>query len=201
MGSIAFQGLYQQQPTSEEGYLIKSAWIQRYKELPKVTESSIITADLTFKGGKESDFVVLQKWVKVKADYYLADMARGQWDFTQTLFHMKHFLNTHKDCTNIVIEDAANASAVFSTIKQHVSGVRLWKPQTSKEARLLAIAPLFESKNIYIPEDQKYDILVSELLGFPNVTHDDTVDACTMALLNLKNQSSGLIMTLGERIF
>jgi predicted phage terminase large subunit-like protein len=201
MGTISFQGLYQQQPTSEEGYLIKSAWIQRYKDPPRIFETTIITADLTFKGEKTSDYVVFQKWGKVGPNFYLLDMVRGQWDFTQTLFHMKHFLHKHKDCTNIVIEDAANASAVFSTIKQHVSGVRLWKAQTSKESRLIAVAPLFESNNIFIGEDEKYAILISELLGFPNMAHDDTVDACTMALLNLKNQSSGLIMTLGERIF
>lgn len=208
IGTLNFEGLYQQEPTKSEGNIIKSDWIQRYTELPKIVNNdSIITFDLTFKGkkksdkGKGSDYVVGHKWQKVGVDYYLLDMIRGQFDFTETLFHMKQFLNKHKDCTNIVIEDAANASAVYSTIKQHISGVRLWKPETSKEARLMAVAPLFEAKNIYIPKDEKYDILVSELLGFPLSSHDDTVDACSMALLNLKTQSGGLIMSLGERIF
>lgn len=202
IGTLNFEGLYQQEPTATEGNIIKSDWIQRYTELPKiVSNDSIITFDLTFKGTKNSDYVVGQKWQKIGPDYYLLDMIRGQWDFTQTLFHMKQFLNKHKECLNIVIEDAANASAVYSTIKQHISGVRLWKAQTSKDVRLTAVAPLFEAKNIYIPKDEKYDILVSELLGFPLASHDDTVDACSMALLNLKTQSGGLIMSIGERIF
>lgn len=203
VGTITFEGLYQQEPTVTQGYMIDVDWIQRYRldDLPKIVHDSIITFDLTFKGSKDTDYVVGQKWSKLGADYYLVDMIRERADFTKTLFHMKHFINKHKDCTNIVIEDAANASAVYSTIKQHVSGVRLWKPQTSKEARLMAVAPLFEAKNIYIPKDEKYDIFVSELLGFPLAAHDDTVDACSMALLNLKTQSGGLVMSLGERIF
>lgn len=202
IGTLNFEGLYQQEPTATEGNIIKSDWIQRYSQLPKiVSNDSIITFDLTFKGTKDSDYVVGQKWQKIGPDYYLLDMIRGQWDFTQTLFHMKQFLNKNKECSNIVIEDAANASAVYSTIKQHISGVRLWKAQTSKDVRLTAVAPLFEAKNIYIPKDEKYDILVSELLGFPLASHDDTVDACSMALLNLKTQSGGLIMSIGERIF
>lgn len=203
MGVKAFQGLYQQEPMADEGYIIKKDWIQRYSEAqkPKVFEKFIMSFDLTFKGNTSSDFVVGQYWGKVKSDFYLIDMIRGQWDFTETLSKMKAFFVKYPDSTNIVIEDAANASAVYSTIKEKVSGVRLWKPQTSKEARLSAISPLFEAKNVYIPENDKYDIVVGELLGFPNASHDDTVDACTMALLNLKKQDAGIFMSMGERIF
>lgn len=201
IGSLNFEGLYQQEPTIQEGNIIKRDWIQYYDEIPRVIDQSIITFDMTFKGNKDSDFVVGQKWSKVGNCFYLVDMIRGKWDFTQTLFHMKQFLNFHKECSNIVIEDAANASAIYSTIKQYVSGVRLWKPMTSKENRLRSVAPLFEAKNVYIPSQAKYDIFVMELLGFPNQSHDDTVDACSMALLNLNQQSSGMIMSLGERLF
>ena len=203
MGSTAFEGQYQQEPYPDEGNIIKKDWIQRYKDddKPKIFENSCIFFDLTFKGNKDSDFVVGQRWDKVKSDYYLTDMVRGQFDFTETLKQMKTFFARNSDCVNIVIEDSANASAVYSTIKNHISGVRLWKPQTSKESRLVSISPLFESKCVYIPDNEKYDIFVNELIAFPNASHDDTVDACTGALLNLKTQSSGMIMSLGERLF
>lgn len=200
IGSQTFQGLYQQEPMLDEGNIIKKDWIQYYDELPKVIEQTIISFDLTFTGKKTSDYVVGQKWAKVGANFYLVDMIRGQWDFTQTLEKMKAFLELHKDCHNIVIEDAGNAQAIFSVIKSKISGVRLWKPQTSKEARLSAVSPLYESLNVFVPKNEKYDIFVNELLGFPNAQHDDTVDACTMALLNLKRQG-GIVMTLGERTF
>lgn len=201
MGSLAFEGLYQQKPALQDGFYIKDDWIQRYDILPKVIEDSIITFDLTFKGDEQSDWVVGQYWVKSANNFFLIDMIRGKWDFTKQLFHMKQFIANHINCGNIVIEDSANASAIFSVIKQNVSGIKLWKPKTSKESRLQSVAPLFEAKNIYIPKEQKYDDLVTELLGFPNMEHDDTVDACTMALLNLRKQSLGMVMSLGERIF
>ena len=201
MGNLAFEGLYQQKPALQDGFYIKDDWIQRYDIPPKVIEDSLITFDLTFKGDEQSDWVVGQYWVKSANNFFLIDMIRGKWDFTKQLFHMKQFIANHINCGNIVIEDSANASAIFSVIKQNVSGIKLWKPKTSKESRLQSVAPLFEAKNIYIPKEQKYDDLVTELLGFPNMEHDDTVDACTMALLNLRKQSLGMVMSLGERIF
>lgn len=214
IGSQTFDGLYQQEPRAMEGNIIKRSWIQRYNQngyfdeetktmvpFPKKFDNLIITGDLTFKGNDGSDYAVFQKWGKAGPNYWLLDMMRGQWDFTQQLFHVKQFVALHKDCTNIVIEDAANASAIFSTIKQHISGLTLWKPETSKEVRLVAVAPLFEAKNVYIPEGTKYDIFISELIGFPRAAHDDTVDTGTLALLKLKGQSAGLVMALGERTF
>ena len=58
MGSLAFEGLYQQKPVIQDGFYIKDGWIQRYDIPPKVIEDSIITFDLTFKGDEQSDWVV-----------------------------------------------------------------------------------------------------------------------------------------------
>lgn len=202
-GSMAFQGLYQQEPCMDDGNFIKADWINRYtdKQRPVNFDDMVMTFDLSFKGESTSDFVVGQLWGAVGSDCYLVDMIRGQWDFTETLFHMKQFLNTNKDCRNILIEDAANGAAVYSTIKKNVPGVRLWKPQTSKEGRLLAVSPMFEAGNIHIPEGEKFDILATELLSFPHAQHDDAVDSCTMALLNLKNRSKIVLISMGESIY
>jgi len=201
LGSMVFQGLYQQEPCLDDGYYIKADWIQRYKDVPAAIPNYIITADLTFKGEKHSDYVAIQLWGLLDSNFYLIDMIRGQFDFTQQLFHVKQFIEKHKDkCQNVLIEDAANGAAVYATIKKHVTGLRLWKPQTSKEGRVIAVSPMFEAKNVFIPEDPAFDIVVSELLGFPNAAHDDTVDACSMALLNLKNKKRVLI-SMSESLY
>lgn len=204
IGSLVFQGLYQGEPCIDDGKFIKADWIKRYNMktgLPVAFDGHIMTMDLTFKGGAENDYVCAQVWGNVQADYYLKDMIRGQWDFTQTLFHVKQFLMKHPEIKNILIEDAANGAAVHSVLKKQIPGVRLWKPRTSKEGRLMAVSPLYEAGNVYIPDEPKYDIFVSEHLGFPNASHDDTVDTATMALLNLKNGSKRILMSMGDSIY
>lgn len=204
IGTMAFQGLYQQEPCLDDGNFIKADWIKRYNlktGKPVAFDDMVMTFDLTFKGETTSDFVVGQIWGSVGPDCYLLDMIRGQWDFTKTLFHMKHFMNKHNKCRNILIEDAANGAAVFSTIKNSVPGVRLWKPQTSKEGRLLAVSPMYESGNIYIPDSEEFEVFISEHLSFPNAQHDDIVDAATMALINLKNRGKRVLISMGDSIY
>jgi hypothetical protein len=51
------------------------------------------------------------------------------------------------------------------------------------EARLLAQAPKFEAGQVLLPKDASWlATYISELLAFPNGTHDDQVDSTSQAL-------------------
>ncbi|WP_431285086.1 phage terminase large subunit [Humitalea sp. 24SJ18S-53] len=59
----------------------------------------------------------------------------------------------------------------------------LWRPQYDKEARLLAQAPMFEAGQVLLPREASWlATYLSELLAFPNGTHDDQVDSTSQAL-------------------
>ena len=197
IGSHAFDTEYQQNPSDPEGQLVKKTGLREYDKLPIVFQDYIISFDLAFKGNSTSDFVVGQCWGKNKANYYLIDQIRGRWDFTQTLKQFQAFCDKHDYVTRKVVEDAANASALHSVIKDHIPGVILWKPNTDKIGRLNSVTPLFEAGNIHVPSSNTYDWvdeMKQEWFSFPNGKNDDTVDAMTQALLNLENVSKSFVI-------
>jgi hypothetical protein len=56
------------------------------------------------------------------------------------------------------------------------------RPEQDKLARLLAQAARFEAGQVHLPESAPWlATYLNELLGFPNSTHDDQVDATLLA--------------------
>jgi len=55
-----------------------------------------------------------------------------------------------------------------------------------KIARTNAVAPIFESGLVWIPETRFGEELIEELCEFPNGENDDLVDSTTQALLRFR---------------
>ena len=55
-----------------------------------------------------------------------------------------------------------------------------------KIARTNAVAPLFESGMVWVPETRWAEQLVEELTEFPQGDHDDLVDSTSQALLRFR---------------
>jgi len=149
----------------------------------------VISWDLTFKGGDDSDYVVGQLWGKRGSDYYLIDQVRGQMDFPETVKAIENFSAKYPRVREILIEDKANGSAVISTLKSKIGGIIPIKPQGSKEARAMSITPLVEAGNVYLPKGKSFiNDFMEEVSNFPYAKHDDIVDVMTQAINRMENQ-------------
>jgi len=195
-GSMTWNALYQGQPTTLEGNMIKRKWLKYYKELPP-QNYKCISVDATFKDGKKNDYVAIQVWGKRNYDYYLIDRIKAKMDFPTTLqaiinMRMKHPVNA------VFIEDKANGSAIISMLRKQMDSIIDINPEGGKVARVNAIAPLYESGNVYIPEKEWTNDYVNELVGFPNSKNDDEVDATSQALNRLRN-IDGSLNKMSER--
>lgn len=194
-GTRDWQALYLQQPTQDEGEIIKREWIKFYKELPASFDEKIMSCDLTFKGKETSDYVSLGIWGRKGSSCYLIDRVRSRMDFPAQIRAIRGLASKHGYLNSIVIEDAANGEAVYSSIKDEISGVVLYKPKTSKDARLQAVSPMFEAGNVWYPDPSIAPWIhdsIEELLVFPLGAHDDTVDETSMALLRLRETISSI---------
>ena len=185
IGAYEWSSLYQQHPVPKEGALFKLDNFKRYNEKSKPAQFDLMVGswDMTFKDNKTNDFVVGQIWGRKGADFYLLDEFRGQWDFVKTLDIFVNVAEKYHNVNAWLVEDKANGSAIISTLKKHISGIKPITPKESKIARAEAISTYVESGNVYIPEQASYmNDLEFEIVNFPAVEHDDQIDSMTQAL-------------------
>lgn len=182
-GSRAWHALFQGNPTSAGGNLIKREWWRYYDNEPKKYDRICQSWDCTFKDSDTSDFVVGQVWGMVGIDCYLIEQIRGRMDFPTTLDAIEVAKAKYPDTSRIFIEDKANGSAIISILQKKVSGVIPVQPEGGKVARVNAISPHIESSHVFLPKYGSFTQgLVDECSAFPNGKHDDQVDALSQAV-------------------
>lgn len=199
VGSRVWNALYQGRPAPAEGGMIKRDW-WRYYEQPLWVELDsgvqrtlgmdqvLLSADLTFKGTDQSDYVAIGVWGKRGPDAFLLDQDRGHYDFPTTLLRLETMAARWPDATLKIVEDKANGPAALAMLRQKLSGLVAEIPQGSKVARTAAVSPLIEAGNVHLPHPSLcpwVDDFVEEFAGFPNGAHDDQVDQTTQALNRL----------------
>ena len=87
VGAREWEALYQQHPTPDGGSIFRAEWLRFWypKDLPLRFEKLVLSWDMTFKEGDDTDYVVGQAWGKSGADFYLLDQVRRRMGFTETL--------------------------------------------------------------------------------------------------------------------
>lgn len=186
-GMRAWNALFQGRPTSEEGNMFKREWWRFYDCLPEHLPLKVISVDATFKDNADSDFVAIEVWGKLNADFYLIDMLKRRMDFPDTLKAIKAMNAKYPDRHSILIEDKANGPAIIAMLKHEISGIIPIEPQGSKIARANAVTGIIESGNVYLPRYADFTSeFIEEHAAFPNGVNDDLVDSCTQFLNKYK---------------
>jgi predicted phage terminase large subunit-like protein len=232
IGEHAFSGQYQQTPVPRGGGLFQKTWFRFWynpdlgepdheaAQLPDGTwidlpqaplptirpENTAQSWDMTFKGGKKSDFVVGQVWGipdDSPAHRYLLDQERGRWDLPATLDAVRR-LSARWPSPRKYVEDRANGAAAMATLQKEIQGMLAVQPSGGKESRAAAASATFESGCVWFPHPRQFPWvmgLLDEFLFFPRGTNDDQVDACTQALNHMaKRQSQLVAFDVGENV-
>lgn len=198
-GSRTWQALYQGRPSSAEGEIFKRTswrtydqplWLVRDDGAHIVTnmDELIISWDMAFKKTEGSDLVAGQVWARRDADAFLLDQIARRMDFVGTLRAFRDLAGKWPQATLKLVEDKANGPAVISMLGRKVPGIVPEEPDASKVARAVAVSPLVEAGNVWLPSPELapwVGAFIEEAAGFPTAAHDDQVDAMTQALKRL----------------
>jgi predicted phage terminase large subunit-like protein len=188
-GPYHWSALYQQRPSPEEGGGVRREWWKYYETLPDMEEFDDVVQswDPTFKGKKDSDFVVGQVWGRKGILLYLIDQVRARMDTMQTIAAIRVMTAKYPRARGKLIEDSASGPAIISMLQHEVSGmVAVPTKKTRKEDRLQSIVPLIAAGNVLLPKAPWTADFVEECAAFPYGTHDDQVDAMSQALRYLQ---------------
>ena len=190
----AFSAQYQQEPTLEEGNLIKRDWWQYYKpEETPVEGVLIITADTAYKKSKTADFSCLQCWELKTGKLLMRDMIVDKWEFPELLENAKMFWDKWTRPEMIVrakyffIEDKASGISLVQTLEDLGINTVAWKPKDfdfpdDKVGRTKEFSWAVFSGLVFLPENNKMsEYLVDEAAAFKEDMSHYHDDACFVA--------------------
>jgi len=190
---------WMQQPTSEEGAIIKREWWQVYnKETIPPLQHVIQSYDTAFMKKETSDYSAITTWgiffptEDSPANLILLDAVKGRYEFPEL---RRLALQQYKywQPESVIIEAKASGLPLTYELRQMDIPVINFTPSkgNDKHSRVNAVAPLFESGMIWAPEQKFADEVIEECAAFPNGDHDDLVDSTTQAIMRFRQ--GGLI--------
>lgn len=184
---------YQQQPTAEEGAIVKRQWWKIWKkDKPPACDFVIQSWDTAFLKSTRADFSACTTWgVWTTEDddtnVILLDAFKDRYEFPELKeVAYKTYMEWQPDVF-LVEAKAAGSPLVFELRKMGIP-VSEFTPTrgNDKIVRLNAVADLFASGRVWAPDRKFADEVIEEIAAFPAGEHDDLVDSTTQALLRFR---------------
>ena len=185
---------YMQEPTSEEGAIIKRDWWQVWKGGLPTLKHVIQSYDTAFSKAETADYSAITTWGIFKPfedepeAIILLDAVRGKWDFPElkvvALDQYKYW-----EPESVVIEQKATGQPLTQEFRRMGIPVIDFVPSKGKDkhTRVNACAPIFESGQVFYPEGERFAYeVIEECAAFPHGANDDYVDSTTQAMLRYR---------------
>lgn len=202
---------YQQDPTSEEGALIKRDWWNVWEGAsPPACDAVIVAMDTAFSKTERSDYSACVCFGvfnhpnasgKPIPNLILLDAWKDKLEFPELKATTVQY---HKDWNPdmFIVEKKASGAPLIAELRNAGIPVQEFTPTRAtgdKIVRVNAITDIFASGVVWAPDDQFAIDVVEECAAFPSGDHDDYVDAVTMALMRFR-QGGFIIPTDEEEI-
>jgi len=192
-----WNAMYQQQPTNDEGAILKREWWRIWPDMqPPLVDYIIQSYDTAYSKKETADYSVITTWGVFYPDQdagpniILLDVVRGRWDFPE-LKRIAKEQYYHWNPDNVLIEAKATGVTLQQELRRVGIPVTMYTPGgrragTDKISRAHAVAPVFEAGMVWAPDTDWAEGLVEECAEFPNGDNDDMVDSTTQAIMRFR---------------
>ena len=190
-----WQAQYQQDPTSEEGALVKREWWQVWEgENPPPCDFIIQSWDTAFTKNERSDYSACTTWgVFYKdedtndANIILLDALKERLEFPEL---KKRAMEMYQEWTPdaFIVEAKASGAPLIFELRSMGIPVQEFTPTrgNDKISRVNSVADMFASGKVWAPRKRWAEEVIEEMAAFPNSDHDDLVDSATQALIRFR---------------
>ena len=185
---------WMQNPTSEEGALIKREWWRTWEEdEPPPLHYVIQSYDTAFMKKETADFSAITTWgvfypeEDKPANLILLDCVKDRYEFPE-LRRVALDQYQYWKPEMVIIEAKASGLPLTYELRQMDIPVQTFTPSkgNDKHVRVNTCAPLFESGMIWAPDQKFVEEVIEECAAFPHGDHDDLVDSMTMAVMRFR---------------
>jgi len=184
---------YQQDPTSEEGAIIKREWWKEWTEKdPPDCEFVIQSWDTAFLAKETADYSACTTWGVFytedgQAKIVLLDALQERLEFPDLKVRAYEMYKEYEPDAFIVEAKAAGSPLIFELRRMGIP-VSEYTPSRGKDkvARVNAVSDLFFSGHVYAPKTRWAEEVMEQFASFPLGDHDDLVDSSTQALMRFR---------------
>ena len=192
-----WEAQYQQNPTSEEGAIIKrEMWKIWEKDTAPDCEYIIQSWDTAFEKNSRADYSACTTWGvfyrtneegKEVANIILLDALKQRMEFPE-LKRKAYELYKEWNPDSLIIEKKAAGAPLIYELRQIGIPLSEYTPNkgSDKIARVNAISDLFASGYVWCPDTRWAEEVMEECASFPNGDHDDLVDSTSQALIRFR---------------
>ena len=184
---------YQQNPTAEEGSIIKREWWKTWDkdELPPLMHV-IQSYDTAFLKKETADYSAITTWgvfehQDLGPQLILVDMIKDRYEFPELRRVAKEQYDYWKPETVIVEAKASGLPLTYEMRKLGIPVINFTPSKgNDKHTRVNSVAPLFEAGQIWAPDTKFAEEVIEECAAFPLGEHDDLVDSMTQAVMRFR---------------
>ena len=185
---------WMQNPTAEEGSLIKREWWRVWDKgyIPPL-QHVIQSYDTAFLKKETADYSAITTWGVFypdddsPANLILLDAFKDRLEFPEL---RKEALDQYKywNPETVIIESKASGLPLTYELRKMGIPVINYTPSKGqdKHARVNAVSPLFESGVIWAPDEKFAEEVIEECASFPYGDNDDLVDSTTQAVMRFR---------------
>ena len=185
---------WMQNPTAEEGAILKREWWKVWEKdtMPQL-EHIIQSYDTAFLKKESADYSAITTWGVFRENedsppnLILLDAIKERLEFPEL---RKKALEQYKywNPETVIVESKASGLPLTFELRKMGIPVINFTPSrgNDKHARVNAVAPLFESGQIWAPDMKFAEEVIEECASFPYGDHDDLVDSTTQAVMRFR---------------
>jgi predicted phage terminase large subunit-like protein len=188
---------YQQDPTSEEGALIKREWWREWEsESPPPCEAIIQSWDTAFLKTQRADYSACTTWGIFNypneqgmsvPNLILLDAYKEKLEFPE-LKRAAYDKYWEFEPDQMIVEAKAAGTPLIFELRAMGIPVTEFTPSRGQDkiARVNAVTDLFASGVVWAPPTRWAEEVIEECAAFPAGEHDDLVDSTTQAMLRFR---------------
>lgn len=195
-GTYSFSALYQQQPVPSDGGLFKREWFQNIVSRPPTGLVWARGYDLAVSTKTTSDHTASFRCTFDRSgNLYIADGFCRRIEYPEQRRYVIDRVRTERN-TSHGIEKALHGQALVQDLRQDIKvrgrPIEAIRVDVDKITRALAWAGLAEDGKVILVQGSWIDDFVDEVCSFPYGSHDDQVDAVSLAVRMLARRKRSM---------
>jgi len=186
---------YMQNPTSEEGAIIKREWWNDWEpDYIPALRHVIQSYDTAFMKKETADYSAITTWGVFYRNedsgpqLILLDAVKDRFEFPELRRVALEQYSYWKPETVIIESKASGLPLTYELRKMGIPVINYTPSKgNDKHTRVNSVAPLFESGCIWAPKNKDFaQEVIEECAAFPYGDHDDLVDSMTQAVMRFR---------------